>query len=257
MALKKQGNMKNWFSTISLLATLMFGGVSYQGCSEKQPTLKYWILLVDYTVYDETDMVNELEKFQTGLKESLMDYNKFQKLRKGKILYMIVDDRGGNTIFECDTIPDFQGFGKKNIHRMAGDDKADGKEKGTLRKCFDKIKNDPQRKPHTEYKKTLYLQAINRALEEIGKDSPNNNYSYKISIFGDLAIVDSECFLEKNPCECKSFKGLNDLKNKITRYRKNYPHLNIKWHQINIPGEEACRRERQKIWNRLIPQSPV
>ena len=194
---------------------------------------------MDYTIYDSPDMHNELSKFKNSLKDQMKNFNEFKKIKKTKIYLMAVDDRGANKIKPCVELPEFQGRKDGNIKKKLK----------SLSSCFEQVKKEIASRPHTDYKKTLYVEAISRALEELRN---NNSEGDKIIIFGDLAIMDDECSLERKKCSCQSYKKLNNLKGKISKYKKKDKYFDIDIKQINIPREEGCREERKKIWNTLL-----
>ena len=224
---------------ISIIFFLIFLLSSCQ--TEKQKT---WILLVDYTVYDRKDIKIELDKFVSRLKDKMEEYSRFKGIKETKILYMAVDNKGANKITPCAVIPDVQGRDNKNIDEALK----------SIKRCINTIKSEIKKHPSKHYQKTLYVEAIHRALEEGEKMQGKGTLT--ITVFGDLAIVDDECFLEEKlgkekSCKCTSYNKLVNLKNKINIFKKKYS-LAIEKYRINIPQEEGCRNERDKIWEVLL-----
>ena len=216
----------------------LFSQILLSSCSEEKRE-QVWILLIDYTVYDSPDMYSQLKRFKEHLENRMKDYAKFKEIRKTKILRMAVDDRGANKIELCLDIPEFQGLKNKKIDNSMKD----------LEACLKNIEKEIAHRPHTEFKKTLYMEALGRALEEIQKYDRDKS---RIIIFGDLAIVDDECFLEEKRCECAKFNKLNKLKEKINTYKKSNPDFYIEYNRVNIPKEESCQEKRREIWKALL-----
>ena len=178
-------------------------------------------------------MFNELNKFRDSLKKQMEEFDKFKKIRGTEIFRMAVDDRGANKVEHCVQLPRLQGRKKKNIKKVLED----------LNSCFENVRNEIKSRPHTDYKKTLYIEAINRAIEDLQSSDTEGG---RITIFGDLAIMDDECSWEEKKCSCKSYKKLNNLKSKILRHKKKDKYFSIDIRQINIPAEESVVEKKGK-----------
>ena len=226
--------LKNRLPLIIMIPLCLVLGLA-QSCQRAEK--RVWILLIDYTVYDPSDMYNELSKFKDSLKDQMKDFDQFKKIRGTKIFRIAVDDHGANKVEHCAQLPEVQGRKDKKIENTLRE----------LKSCFKKVENQIKSRHHKDYKKTLYVEAINRAIEELQN---NNTKGGRVTIFGDLAIMDNECSLEKKRCSCDSYTKLNKLKNKILRHKREDKGFSIDVpRQINIPGEESCREERKKVWN--------
>ena len=204
-----------------------------------------WVYLFDYTVYDKKDILHEIDNSFNEIKRSVVRFDSFKKYRNSDFLYIAVDDNGANQVEFCVHFPNVQGKDNEKV------DEALAK----LRKCFDVVKGKIILKK--EYKKTLYLEALSRALEKTSsiKDDVQN----KFIIVGDLAIVDNECFLEAGPtnkdCKCKGKKKINLAKEKIKNRLKKEPNFRTYLIQTNIPKEESCREYRRNIWKDILGKS--
>ena len=221
--------MKYIFNHKLLLILLIFFG----SCNNKEK--KQLIYLIDLTVYGNENMKRELKKELNKYRDIIdkKNYTAFKKIRNLSISYILVDDQGANSSIDCTTIQAVPGREYKKLK-----DSVD-----SIEKCFSSFKDigkDP-----TKYQKTLYLQALSKALDELEK---NKESKKEVIIIGDLAIVDKYCSLEeKMGCRCHSYDKLNIIKDRI----KNIKDLTIKFIPVNIPGEESCLEKRRKIWNTL------
>ena len=225
--------MRNFI--ILLFFASFASSIIYLGCEGNKK--KSLIYLIDHTIYGHENMRRELEKEIRKYEDILNEknYTKFKKIRSLKISYLSVDEKGGNSPKFCADIPTIPGNNYKEF----------GKAVEQLKKCFGDFK-DIGKNPK-QYKYTLYIDALRKALDVLKEDNIDEK---NIAIIGDLAIVDKEsCSLESRlGCSCKSYTRLKALKEKI----KKTQNLNIKIIPVNIPGEESCFEKRQKIWDSLI-----
>ena len=213
------------------------------------------IYLIDSTTYNESkkDLKNEFDNIIKDMKSSVNGdvYKARDTFENLSISFGVVDDNGANSIELCTRFSDVQDEGKKKMTRkMMSKIEA-------IEKCFqnhwEKIRNSDS----SQYKKTLYVEAISKTLKYI-KSNRENFKKHEIIILGDLAIVDSDCFLEdknsKNQgCKCHKTDKLKRLKNEIVTLQKEVK-LSICAYSggINISGEEICRFQREDIWNEYI-----
>lgn len=227
---------------INLQSILIFISLFFVVACSKQES-RTWIYLIDHTIYDRKDVQSELDKIIQELRKKKSDYNFFKSIRGTNILYMAVDDRGANPIVKCTSFPEVQGWKDKKIEQAID----------SLKECFKKIKNSIASRPKETYKKTLYVEAISRALEEIPRLKSTSN---KIIVVGDLAIVDEYCFLEagdkSKKCSCSNMSKIEKVNAEIKKLKKTQK-LSVELIQTNIPNEESCRETRKDIWqNKLI-----
>ena len=218
---------------LSLILCLFF---IYSCEKEKE---KHIILLIDYTFYDSNDIQNELIKFKDDLKEkSEGSYEKYEEIKNTKISYMAVNDEGANPVKYCTRIPLKRGMRKEKIRRALN----------KLDECFYKIIKQIK-ELQKKYYKTLYVEAIDRALDEL----KHKNNTGGIYIFGDLAIVDNECFLEEPHCKCTKHGKWNRIVDTVNSYKKKHPDFLVRAYRIKITKEQNnCRNKRLDIWKEIL-----
>lgn len=223
-------------SLIALITMAMLLLIS--GCTESSKN-KHLIYLIDKTIYGTSNMQQELKRELSKYQKIVeaKDHNKFDEIRSLQISTVTVDDLGANSIRDCVKIPSIPGKEYKELKNAIS----------KLQKCFKQFENIGNNSRN--YRKSLYIEALNKTLDIIGKDGSSE---YQIVLIGDMAIVDESCHLEKRGgCECKNNDKINALNSRIQSLRKKNK-ISTELIYINIPGEESCQQTRRKIWRKLL-----